>query len=210
MDAKSISETTGSSLGMAEVWLPFLTSAMEEFEINTALRQVSFLANVGVESQYLTRTSENLNYRAELLLEDFRVHFPGGLVEASKYAHNPEAIANRIYGGRYGNGDEASGDGWLYRGSGLIQITFKENFEHIGKLIGVDLVKNPELLRRAGPEAARSAAAYFESHGCNELADQDDFMAICRRITGASKGTPNGYLTRSKLQQAGKKLFNLK
>ncbi len=210
MIVSQLAACTGSSEAVASRWLDFVIKAMEKEEINTPYRQVCFLANVGVESAYLSSLSENLMYRAETLIDKFGRHFPGGLAEAKQYAFLPEKIANKVYANRYGNGDEASGDGWKYRGSGLMQITFKDNFEQLSDRMGLDLVHNPELLRQPGLAAAVAAAIFFADRGCNELADKDEFTAICRKITGAPEGQePNGYRARLDLYEAGKKAFNI-
>jgi putative chitinase len=96
-------------------------------------------------------------------------------------------IGNRIYANRYGNGSEASGDGFKYRGRGLIQITFKDNYEAIGDSLDIDLVSYPAQLLRS-ELAALSAALYWHAHGCNELADAGDIRGITRAINGGYNG----------------------
>lgn len=210
MNVIQLAKCTGAASATAKRWLPSIHAAMDRFEINTPMRQIMFLANIGVESDYLMSLSENLNYSAEGLLETFGVHFPGGLAEAQEFAYSPQKIANRVYANRYGNGDENSGDGWNYRGSGLMQITFKANFEKTGKEIGIDLVAHPDLLRQYGDAPALSAASFFRDHGCNELADAGDFLGVARKITGCQFGVPNGWQARQELFNAGKEIMGVK
>lgn len=168
-----------------EHFVEALAAACEEFEISTPRRLAAFLANVSVESGSLTRLTENLNYKASGLLRVFPSHFDGD--EAAEYAHQPEKIANRVYADRMGNGDEASGDGWRFRGRGLFQITGRDNYVACGEALGVDLIENPEYMESA-EGAARSAAWFWHSHGLNALADAGDFHRICRKINGGDNG----------------------
>ena len=109
------------------------------------------------------------------------------LQTAMKYAHNPEAIANKVYGGRMGNGQEETGDGWKYHGRGLIQLTGKENYANCGSGIGVDLLSNPNLLNT--PEyAALSAGWFWNKKGLNSLADSGDYETMTKRINGGTLG----------------------
>ncbi|WP_124553492.1 LysM peptidoglycan-binding domain-containing protein [Methylophilus methylotrophus] len=168
-----------------EEYLPHLNAAMSEFGINTPKRQAMFLSQIAVESGGLRYTEENLRYSAAALIRVFPRHFNSD--NAPLYARNPEAIANRIYANRMGNGNEATGDGYRYRGGGLLQATGRKTFATIGARLGVDLVSNPELLRQ--PElAARSAAEYFQRRGLNELADQGNIREVTRRVNGATNG----------------------
>lgn len=168
-------------------WLPYLNRAMDRFGIVKREHQAIFIAQTMIESGGLTSMTENLAYRPAAL----RRIFPGRFTpeEAGEYGYvpghrsaNQQAIANIAYGGRYGNGDRHSGDGWKYRGRGPIQLTFKGNYEACGKAIGIDLVKSPELLIE--PEAGSLAAAWFWSRGnktgksLNLLADKGDINAI--------------------------------
>lgn len=159
-----------------------LNDAMVKFRINTPLRQAAFLGQIAVESAELKYTRENLNYSAKGLLKVFGKYFTQDNV--SEFAYKPEKIANKVYANRGGNGDEASGDGWRYRGAGLIQTTLKDNFISTGVGIGADLVNHPELLEKP-VYAADSAAWYFMAHGCNELADAGDFRMVTKRVNSA-------------------------
>lgn len=162
-----------------------LASACTEFDIGTPRRQAAFLAQVAIESGGLKRVSENLNYKASGLLRVFHTHFSDD--EAENYAGQPERIANRVYADRMGNGDEASGDGWRYRGRGLIQMTGRDNYRACGQALGKDLEEDPEYLESA-EGAARSAAWFWDKHGLNALADAGDIDRISRKINGGDNG----------------------
>ncbi len=167
-------------------YMPFISAAMVEFAINTPLRAAAFLAQIAVESNQLTAWTENLNYGASGLLATFPTHFTTP-AEADSYARQPERIANRVYGGRMGNGPEESGDGWRYRGRGPIALTGHDNYQAYGAALGVDLVGDPDLA--ATPEIGfRVAGRYWSSNGCNELADAGDFIGVTRRVNGGLTG----------------------
>lgn len=163
-----------------------LNAAMREFGIDTDLREAAFLAQAAHESEELTHLSENLNYSAASLRAVFPAHFED-TNDISSYARQPEKIANRVYANRLGNGDEASGDGWKYRGRGVFQITGKANYQECGDALGIDLVATPDLL--AQPDAAcRSAGWFWESRMLSPLADREDLSGITRRINGGLNG----------------------
>lgn len=175
-----------------EEWATALNRAMSCFEIFSRERIAAFLAQVGHESGQLSRLSENLNYSAKRLMQVWPGRFPT-IETAQKYENNPEKLADYIYAKRLGNGDEASGDGWRYRGRGLIQLTGRGNYRAAAIGIGHPLEENPELLLQFLP-AALSAAWFWKSHGLNELADDwgdnglDDFRTITRKINGGTVG----------------------
>lgn len=187
----------GLSPLMAQRWFEPFSKAAAEFQINTPARLAAFIAQTGHESTGLSRLSENLYYSdAERVARIFRSGFDNnknGVIEpaeiefARAYIRNPEKLANRAYAGRGGNGDEASGDGWRFRGRGLIQVTFRDNYFHCGKALGLDLIANPDLLLEY-VNAARSAAWFWQTNGCNELADKGDFLAVTRRINPPAEG----------------------
>lgn len=168
-----------------DTWLGPLDAAMKMFEINTASRMKMFLAQVAHESDGFTQLSENLNYSAAGLMATFPRKFT--TETALAYARSPERIANHVYANMNGNGDEDSGDGWRYRGRGLIQLTALGNYQRCGRALGVNLVADPEMLEV--PEfAAKSAAWFWFANACNELADKNDFEGTTRRINGGTNG----------------------
>ncbi len=164
-----------------------LDDILSEFDINKNAKRLShFLAQLSHESMGFTVVEENLNYSGDGLWRVFRRHFRSR-DEAESFARQPEKIANRVYANRIGNGPEASGDGFRYRGRGFIQLTGKANYEEYGRLLGIDLVGNPEQAADTG-NALRIAAAYWDQNGLNKLADRNDLNAITRRINGGLNG----------------------
>jgi predicted chitinase len=176
-----------------------LNTAMGRHDINTPLRVSHFLAQVVHESAHMKATVENLNYSAEGLLRVFPKYFKTA-GQASVYARKPEKIANRVYGGRMGNGDEASGDGYRYRGRGLIQLTGKTNYKAFSNWIGEDLVANPDAV--ADRLAAHSAVFYWATNGLNALADTDNLAAVTKRINGGLIGFADRRLLLEKAKRA--------
>lgn len=182
---------------VAGIFVPALNRAMARWKIDSPVRQAAFLAQVGHESGQLRRLVENLNYSAEALVRTWPNRFTAQ--NAGAYARQPERIANRVYGGRMGNGQETSGDGWRYRGRGLIQLTGRDNYRRAGQALGLPLLENPELLEQ--PEhAAQSAAWWWATHGLNELADAGRFSDIGSIInTGQPGRVPHGAVERKAL-----------
>ena len=179
-------------IGRATQWQPHLVRAMTRFGITTRLRAVHFLAQLGHESLGLSLLEENLNYSATGLLDTFDKYF--NPTTAAQYARRPERIANRVYASRNGNGDEASGDGWKYRGRSPIQLTGRGNYLAIGAAINRPLVDQPDLAIEIAV-GSEIAAAYWQTNGLNTLADGDDVLQVSRRINlgnAQSKRTPNG------------------
>ncbi len=185
LTGQQLAEALSCPSARAENWVDVLNTAMQRFEINTPMRRASFIAQIGHESSALTKMEEGLNYSAQRLLAVFHEHFAPE--EAEKYQRHPEAIANRVYACRMGNGNELSGDGFKYRGRGLIQLTGKDNYRACGEALGIDLVAEPDLLLERDP-AAIAAAWFWQAHGCNELADLGKQMCITRRINGGVNG----------------------
>lgn len=179
-------------------WNPFSTQGqyvsailksygtMKKYGINTALRLAHFLGQGLIETGFLRYKAENLNYSADGLLRVFPKYFTPE--EAKKYARKPEKIANRVYANRMGNGDEASGDGWRYRGRGFFQLTGKNNYQRYGEMADIDLVKHPEVLEKDLTKSVKVAAAFFSKTGLNEYADQNDAAAVSR---GVNRGDPH-------------------
>ena len=181
---------------MAEKWCIPLRYTCSNFDINTSDRVAGFLAQIGHESGGFRFTSENLNYRAEALTRLWPTRFPPGIAES--YAMQPEKIANRAYCDRMGNGDEASGEGWLYRGRGLIQLTGKDSYAAFSlaanneALVKPDLVAEPEL-------AALSAGWFWFDKRLNALADAKDIVGMRKRINGGINGLDDVQMRYAKL-----------
>ena len=149
------------------------------------LRAQHFMAQIATETGGLKRLDENLNYSAAGLRATFPTHFSAA--DAQAYARKPQAIANRAYANRLGNGSEASGDGWRYRGSGYIQLTGRANFRKRGGEIGMPLEAQPDLARDAVP-GFHAAVAYWTSNAINAAADANDIVRVRRLVNGGTNG----------------------
>lgn len=163
----------------------------ERWGITTARQKAGFIGQCGHECGNFRVLEENLNYRAATLLKLFprtpKRAWGFTLEEAAAYERQPRRIANRIYGNRMGNRDEASGDGWRFRGSGWLQLTGHANFFHASKKLGEDFVANPDLVRTP-KYAALTAGWFWSTHGCNPLAESGDWTALTKRINGGTIG----------------------
>jgi putative chitinase len=166
-----------------------------KFGINTPLRLAHFLAQCGHESGGFRLTQENLNYSAKGLNGIFRKYFPTEAAAAS-YARNPQKIANKVYGGRMGNGPESSGDGFKFRGRGYIQLTGKDNYTAFGKSIGEDMTVNPDKV--SSQYALLSAAWFFSKNGLHRIADEGASDAVVTKITKRVNGGTIGLADRIK------------
>ena len=166
-----------------------------KFQINTPLRLAHFLAQCGHESGGFRATQENLNYSAKGLNGIFKKYFPTEAAAAA-YARNPQKIANKVYGNRMGNGDEASGDGYKFRGRGYIQLTGKDNYTAFGKAIGEDICANPDKV--ASQYALLSAAWFFSKNGLHKMADGGSTDAVVTSITKRVNGGTIGLADRIK------------
>ncbi|MEM6900203.1 MAG: SH3 domain-containing protein [Pseudomonadota bacterium] len=152
----------------------------------TPLRFSHFMAQLAHESNKFTAVEENLNYSAEALLRVFSKYF--NEAEATEFARQPERIANRVYANRIGNGSEASGDGYRYRGRGFIQLTGRANYRDIGSQIGKNLEGNPDIVATDPTIAVEVSAAYWDSRNINQFADADDVYKVTKLINGGFNG----------------------
>ena len=173
-------------LGIGPEWVEPLKETFERFKINSMAQEARFIAQASHESNNFRALEENLNYRAETLMKLWPRRFPT-MDEANKYARQPERIANHIYSSRMGNRDEYSGDGFRFRGGGLFQLTGHDNYWHCGQALGIDLVMHPELVRQPRV-AALSAGWFWSTHGCNQLAEAGDDVALTKKINGGTIG----------------------
>ncbi len=169
---------------------PF-NETFQRFGIVTPAQQASWIGQCGHECGNFRILEENLNYRAPTLLKLFpktpKRQWGFTPEEAAAYEKQPQKIANRIYGNRMGNRDEASGDGWRFRGSGFLQLTGHSNFYHAGQALGVDFVMQPELVRTP-MYAAQTAGWFWQTHKLNQYADKGDFLTMTKRINGGTIG----------------------
>ncbi len=169
---------------------PF-NETFQRFGIVTPAQQASWIGQCGHECGNFRILEENLNYRAPTLLKLFpktpKRQWGFTPEEAAAYEKQPQKIANRIYSNRMGNRDEASGDGWRFRGSGFLQLTGHANFYHAGQALGVDFVMQPELVRTP-MYAAQTAGWFWQTHKLNQYADSGDFLTMTKRINGGTIG----------------------
>ena len=162
------------------------------FELNTPLRLAHFLAQAGHESGGFKAVNENLNYGAKGLLGIFKKYFPTE-EKAKLYERKPEKIANLVYGARMGNGPEASGEGYKFRGRGYIQLTGKDNYKAFDAVVAESIVENPDLVATKYP--LLSAAWFFHKNGLHKIADQGATDAVVtsvtKRVNGGTIGLPD-------------------
>lgn len=187
-----LSQAVGCTLNVAARWLDPINQTLAQFGIDTPNEVASFLAQIGHESGSLKRVIENLNYSASGLAATwpsrYRDRATGNPNRKALSLHRkPIAIANDAYANRMGNGDVASGDGYKYRGRGLIQITGKNNYTKCGEFLGVDLVGNPDLLGLA-QYAALSAGWFWHVNDLDQLDDDLSVLAETKKINGGTNG----------------------
>jgi len=172
-----------------EHWHQALSQLLPDYEINTPQRIAAFVAQCSHESAGFTALKENLNYKAATLRKIFPKYFPTDDL-ANAYANMPnkqEAIANRVYASRMGNGDEHSGDGYRYCGRGLIQLTGKSNYQSFADSLEMNVEDVPEYLATF-EGAAQSACWFWESNNLNQWADKGDILTLTKRINGGTIG----------------------
>lgn len=170
-------------------WFAALGNNLPEYEVTSVNRVAAFLAQTCHESGNYAKLHENLNYRAESLIKTWPTRFNSS--NAAAYAHQPEKIANKVYSSRNGNGDEASGDGWKFRGRGILQITGKANYTACSAALYEDpqyLLDNPELLEEDMDIAVSSSCWFWELNKLNALADVGDIKTMTKRINGGYIG----------------------
>jgi putative chitinase len=171
----------------AAAWADAAMEILPKYEINTPNRIAGFFAQCGHESMNFTVLSENLNYRAETLEKLFSKYFSKAGRNAADYAKQPEKIANVIYAGRMSNGDTASGDGYRFRGRGVVQLTGRDNYTQFGKSVGM----SPEqvidyVTTKKG--ALESACWYWNSRNLNAACDANDIVKMTKLVNGGTIG----------------------
>ena len=168
------------------VWEAPLNITFERFDISTPFRQAAFIGQAGHESGNFKMLEENLRYRAETLMKVWPKRFPT-LEFAKQYEKDAKKIANSVYANRMGNRDEASGDGYRFRGRGLFQLTGHAGYYHAGQALGEDFVMQPELV--ATPQyAALTAGWFWNTHKLNQYADSRDYKMMTKKINGGFIG----------------------
>ena len=167
-------------------WVDPLNETFQRFEILTPRQQAAFIGQCGHECGNFRMLEENLNYRAETLMKIWPKRFPT-LEFAKQFERNPKKIANTVYANRMGNRDEASGDGFRFRGRGCIQLTGSANYYHASKALGVDFIMEPDLV--ATPQyAALTAGFFWNTQKLNPIAERGDNLALTKKINGGTIG----------------------
>ena len=167
-------------------WVDALNETFARFNLTTNNQKAMFIGQCSHECGNFRLLEENLNYRAETLMKLWPKRFPS-LEFAKQYEKNPRKIANSVYANRMGNRDEASGDGYRFRGKGLVQLTGHSNHFHAGKALGVDFVMQPDLV--ATPKyAALTAGWFWETHKLNPPSDALDYTKVTKIINGGTIG----------------------
>jgi putative chitinase len=169
-----------------DYWYHALEQALPDYDINTPPRVAAFLAQCAHESGEFMFLQENLNYKAESLMRVWPRYFPSMDV-ARQYAHKPEMIANRAYGGRMGNGPEETGDGWKFCGRGLIQLTGRSNYQAFADSIETNIEDIPHYLATF-EGAVQSACWFWENNNLNRWADAGDMLTLTKKINGGTLG----------------------
>ena len=175
-----------AKLHIGPQWVDALNETFQRFGILTPRQQAAFIGQCGHECGRFKVLEENLNYRAATLMKLWPKRFPTVDI-ASEFAGKPQKIANKVYASRMGNRDEASGDGWRFRGRGCVQLTGSDGYFHAGKALGVDFWANPDLV--ATPQyAALTAGWFWSTHNCNNLAEAADWLGLTKKINGGTIG----------------------
>ena len=172
-----------------------LPDTISKFELNTPLRLAHFLAQAGHESGGFKAVNENLNYGAKGLLGIFKKYFPTE-AKAKEYERKPEKIANLVYGSRMGNGPEASGEGYKFRGRGYIQLTGKDNYKAFDAVVAENILETPDLVATKYP--LLSAAWFFHKNGLHKIADGGATDAVVTSVTKRVNGGTIGLADRIK------------
>ena len=175
-----------AQLGINPDWLPWLQKTFDRYSIDNTIRQSAFIGQCMHESANFKILQENLHYSANGLKSVWGSRFPTDQI-ANEYANQPDRIANKVYANRMGNGDEESGDGWRYRGRGIIQCTGKDLYKTLSDAMNIDLIADPDMLLQP-PFAAMSAGWFWNKKGLNDLADKGDYREMTKRINGGFNG----------------------
>jgi putative chitinase len=169
-----------------DYWYRALQQLLPDYDITTPQRMAAFLAQCAHESGGFTAIKENLNYRAVTLRKVFPKYFPTDEL-AQQYANKPQAIANKVYANRMGNGSEDSGDGYRYCGRGLIQLTGRDNYFWFASSLEISPEAASEYMETF-EGAAQSACWFWETNNLNQWADKDDILTLTKRINGGTIG----------------------
>ena len=173
-------------LGIGPEWVDPLNETFQRYNISSVVQQAAFIGQCGHECGNFRILEENLNYKAATLMRLWPKRFPTQEI-ANEFAGNPRKIANKVYADRMGNRDEASGDGYRFRGRGALQLTGATNFHHAGQALGVDFWAQPDLV--STPKyAALTAGWFWDTHKCNAAAQAQDWTRLTKIINGGTFG----------------------
>lgn len=186
---KTLALVCAATVANAEKYARHLNVAMQRFQIDTPARAAMFLAQISHESLHLTRTEENLSYSAKRLMAVWPSRFPT-LESTEPYARNPQALANKVYGGRMGN--VHPNDGWLYRGRGLKMLTGADNYKAAEDGLGMPFTDGNAYLVAEPEGAAWTACWFWFSNHCNHFADSADLKTCTKVINGGLIGYEDG------------------
>jgi putative chitinase len=184
---EQVRELVPKAIGGPDAWYDALAEALPQYDINTVERVAAFIAQCAHESGGFSVLEENLNYKAATLSKLWPQRFPPGVAE--QYAGKPQMIANKTYGGRMGNGPEESGEGYKFRGRGILQLTGKDNYKACSQTLFQDntLLDDPDLL--LDPYyAIHSACWFWNKNKLNQFADAGDITTLTKRINGGTIG----------------------
>ena len=181
-----MTESQLQALGISSEWLEPLNTVFNKYDISTPKRQAAFIGQCQHESNNFRVLEENLHYSADALMRVWPSRFPGADV-ANQYANNPEKIANKVYGGRADLGNSEDGDGWKFHGRGIIQLTGRANYTVCGNALGLPFADIPELILQPS-NACMSAGWFWNKKNLNDLADNEDWTTITKRINGGTIG----------------------
>ena len=170
-------------LGIDEKWLQPLIDVFEKYQINTIKRQASFIGQCQYESNNFKTLEENLHYSPQRLVAVFPSRFPN--IESAIEFNTPEKIANKIYGGRMGNLED--GEGYKFRGRGLVQLTGRDSYIAFANATGIDAINNPDLILQT-ENAVLYAGWFWNKRNLNSLADIEDYKTMTQRINGGLIG----------------------
>ncbi|MVM34432.1 glycoside hydrolase family 19 protein [Spirosoma sp. HMF4905] len=182
----SILTKCGVSASVAESYVVPLNVQLPKYQINTLNRAAHFFSQITKESGGFTIMVENMNYSPQRLMQVWKNRFPTMEI-AQQFAHNPEKLGNFVYANRLGNGPSASGDGYRYRGRGLIQCTGKDKYIDLTKLFGFNYIAHPEYMERP-QDALLSALWFWQTRGLNAVADGDDVEKVTLVVNGGTTG----------------------
>ena len=188
-----------TQLGIDAKWYKPLIDTFIKYNISTTQRQACFIGQCQHESNNFKTLEENLHYSADGLMRVWPSRFTNKIV-ADAYANNPEKIADKVYAGRMGNGDEESGDGWAFHGRGLIQLTGRDSYDRFGKAVGVVFTDQPQLLVEPN-YAALSAGWFWNKTGLNDLSDAQEYGQMTKRINGGTLGLDDRIVRITKAKQ---------